>query len=120
MRTMKSIVWAVLVSAGLVSAAEVRRPEILGLAHISLFAHDYEASRAFYQEFLGFDEPYSLKKPDGSPSMTFFKINDRQYIELSPETAVGSDRLNHYAIQTNDAEAMRAYLAAHGVKVPDR
>ena len=116
---MKRILWAVLVSAGLACAADLGRPEILGVAHISLFAHDYEASRAFYHEFLGFDEPYSLKKPDGSPSMTFFKVNDRQYIELSPEKEVGSDRLNHYAIQTNDAEAMRAYLASRGVKVPD-
>ena len=116
---MKKVVWAVLVSAGLAGAADVQRPEILGVAHISLFAHDYEMSRAFYHEFLGFDEPYSLKKPDGSPSMTFFKVNDRQYIELSPEKEAGSDRLNHYAIQTNDAEAMRAYLAERGVKVPD-
>ncbi len=117
---MRSILLAVFVSAGLAGGAEVQRPEILGLAHISLFAHDYEASRSFYHEFLGFDEPYSLKKPDGSPSMTFFKVNDRQYIELSPEKEAGSDRLNHYAIQTNHAEAMRAYLAAHGVKVPDQ
>jgi catechol 2,3-dioxygenase-like lactoylglutathione lyase family enzyme len=103
----------------LASAAAVQRPAILGVAHISLFAHDYEASRAFYHEFLGFDEPYSLQKPDGSPSMTFFKVNDRQSIELSPEKEAGSDRLNHYALQTNDAEAMRAYLAAQGVNVPE-
>ena len=97
----------------------MERPKILGVAHISLFAHDYEASRAFYHDFLGFDEPFSLKKPDGSPSMTFFKVNDRQYIELSPEKEPNTDRLNHYAIETTDAEAMRRYLASHGVKVPD-
>ena len=51
--------------------------------------------------------------------MTFFKVNDRQYIELSPEKEPNTDRLNHYAIETNDAEAMRLYLASHGVKVPD-
>ena len=95
------------------------RPKILGVAHLSLFAHDYEASRAFYHDFLGFDEPFSLKKPDGSPSMTFFKVNDRQYIELSPEKEPNTDRLNHYAIETPDVEAMRRYLASHGVKVPD-
>lgn len=117
---MRNIVLATLLSAGLLGGAEVQRPKILGVAHISLFAHDYEASRTFYRQFLGFEEPYSLKKPDGSPSMTFFKVNDLQYIELSPEKEAGSDRLNHYAIQTNDAEAMRAYLASHGVKVPDR
>ncbi len=95
------------------------RPKILGIAHISLYTHDYQASRAFYRDFLGFEEPYSLTKPDGSPSMTFFKINDRQYIELSPEAQPNTDRLNHYALETDDAEAMRQYLGAHGVKVPD-
>jgi len=116
---MRGIVLALLVTAGLAGAAGVERPKILGVAHISLFAHDYEASRAFYHDFLGFDEPFSLKKPDGSPSMTFFKVNDRQYIELSPEKEPNTDRLNHYAIETDDAEAMRRYLASQGVKVPD-
>ncbi len=101
-----------------IQAASPQRPRILGVAHISLYAHDYEKSRAFYRDFLGFEEPYSLKNADGTPSMTFFKINDRQFIELSPEKAPGTDRLNHYAIQTDDAEAMRVYLQSHGVAVP--
>lgn len=102
------------------AAAQATRPNITGVAHISLWAHDYEASRAFYREFLGFDEPFSLKNPDGSPAMTFFKVNDRQYIELSPEKQPKTDRLNHYAIETTDAEAMRRYLLSRGVKVPER
>jgi Tol biopolymer transport system component/catechol 2,3-dioxygenase-like lactoylglutathione lyase family enzyme len=100
-------------------APVLERPRVLGLAHVALYAHDFEKSRAFYHEFLGFEEPYSLKSPDGSLSMTFFKINEQQYIELSPEKEAGSDRLNHIAFQTNNAEAMRVYLAARGVKVPD-
>jgi catechol 2,3-dioxygenase-like lactoylglutathione lyase family enzyme len=116
---MKRICLAVLLSSLSLFAEDHPRPQILGIAHISLYAHDYEKSCAFYREFLGFEEPYSLKKPDGSPSMTFFKINDRQFIELSPERGPNADRLNHYAIETNDAEAMRRYLAASGVKVPD-
>lgn len=95
-----------------------KRPRITGVAHIAIFAHDYEKSRAFYGQFLGFEEPYSLKNPDGSPSMTFFKINDRQYIELFPERQAGTDRLSHISLQTNDIEALRKYLASQGVKVP--
>src|SRR3954452_8427067 len=87
-----------LAGSGLLSAEEPARPPILGVAHISLFAHDYEKSRAFYRDFLGYDEPFSLKNTDGSPSMTFFKVNDRQYIELSPEKEPDTDRLNHIAI----------------------
>jgi catechol 2,3-dioxygenase-like lactoylglutathione lyase family enzyme len=52
--------------------------------------------------------------------MTFFKINDRQVIELSPEPQPGTDRLSHIAIQTDDAERMRAYLGSKGVKVPSQ
>jgi catechol 2,3-dioxygenase-like lactoylglutathione lyase family enzyme len=92
----------------------------LGVAHIAVFAADYEKSRAFYRDFLGFEEPYSLPKPDGTPSMTFFKINERQYIELFPQTAAGTDRLNHISIETDNAEAMRRYLAARGIAVPER
>lgn len=78
-----------------------------------------EKTRAYYERFLGFEEPYKLDNPDGSLSMTFIKINDRQYIELFPEKAAGTDRLLHISIETDDAEAMRVYLKSKGVKVPD-
>jgi catechol 2,3-dioxygenase-like lactoylglutathione lyase family enzyme len=94
------------------------RPHITGVGHIAIYAHDYEKSRAFYGQFLGFQEPYSLKNPDGSASMTFFKINDRQVIELFPEREAGTDRLNHISLETDNIEALRVYLAAKGVKVP--
>ena len=109
-----------LAASALMLAEEPARPRILGVAHISLFAHDYEKSRAFYRDFLGYEEPFSLKNPDGSPKMTFFKVNDRQYIELSPEKEPNTDRLNHISIQTDNAEAMRLYLAAKGIKVPEK
>src|SRR5258708_2021238 len=104
--------------AAVCGAQDTPRPKILGVAHIAIFAADYEKSRAFYHDFLGLEEPYSLSKPDGMPSMTFFKINERQYIELFPETTPNSDRLNHVSIQTDNAEAMRKYLASRGIKVP--
>ncbi len=101
-------------------AQQTPRPRILGVAHIAVYAADYEKSRAFYRDFLGFEEPYSLSNANGTPSLTFFKINERQYIELFPEAAPGTDRLNHISIETDDAEAMRAYLKARGVAVPER
>ena len=107
-----------LFSAGSLYAQTPPRPHILGISHMAVFAHDYEKSRAFYGQFLGFQEPYSLKNPDGSPSMTFFKINDRQYIELFPERQADTDRLSHISLETDDAEALRVYLASKGVKVP--
>ena len=103
-----------------VAAQTPARPRITGVAHIAIYAADYEKSRAFYRDFLGFEEPYSLTNNDGSPSLTFFKVNERQYIELFPEREPGSDRLNHISIETDNAEAMRRYLASRGIKVRRR
>lgn len=87
---------------------------------MALFVHDMEKARAYYKDFLGFQEPFSLNNADGTLSMAFIKINDRQYIELFPETAAGTDRLNHISLETDDIEGMRLYLASKGVKVPNQ
>ncbi len=112
--------FALVLACGILAAGDVPRPRILGVAHIALFVSDIEKSRAFYKDFLGFEEPFHLDKPDGSLSLTFLKINDRQYIELFPGLQPGADRLNHISFYTDNAEAMRRYLASRGVKVPDR
>jgi lactoylglutathione lyase len=97
-----------------------KRPRITGIAHIALYVHDMGKARWFYKDFLGFGEPYSLNKPDGGLSLTFIKINDRQYIELFPEVEPGSDRLNHISVETDNVEGMRVYLASKGVKTPEK
>jgi len=100
--------------------AQPVRPHLTGISHIALFVHDLEKSRAFYKGLLGFDEPFSLTNKDGTLHLTWIKLNDRQTIELFPEKQAGSDRLNHISFETDDAEGMRRYLAAQGVKVPDK
>ena len=107
-------------SLSLLAADEPKRPHIIGLSHIALYVHDLDKSRAFYKDFLGFDEPYSLTNKDGTLHLTWIKINDRQSIELFPEPATNTDRLYHVAVETDDAIGMRDYLAAHGVPVPDK
>src|SRR5437763_9541027 len=99
---------------------QIQRPHITGLSHIALFVHDIDQSRAFYKDFLGFAEPYSLPNPDGTLHLTWIKINDEQSIELFPEKEEGTDRLYHIALETDDATAMRDYLAANSVNVPDK
>jgi catechol 2,3-dioxygenase-like lactoylglutathione lyase family enzyme len=121
LRNASKWVGVLLVAAGLLNAQTTpRRPRIVGISHIALFAHDYERSRAFYGEFLGFEEPYSLKNPDGSSIMSFFKVNDHQFIELYPEQEANSDRLSHISLETDDIGALRVYLKSKGVSVPEQ
>lgn len=120
-KLLSSALIAAAIAAAQLSAAPQdapKRPKILGIAHIALSVHDVEAARAFYKDLLGYGEPYKLDNKDGSLSLTFIKVNERQYIELFPEKAEKTDRLVHISIEVDNAEAMRAYLAANGVKVP--
>jgi catechol 2,3-dioxygenase-like lactoylglutathione lyase family enzyme len=99
---------------------EVKRPRILGISHMALFASDLQKSRWFYEDLLGYAEPYNLKRDDGSVRIAFIKINEDQYIELFTDTPKQEGQLNHIAFYTDSAEGLRAYLASRGVKVPER
>jgi catechol 2,3-dioxygenase-like lactoylglutathione lyase family enzyme len=98
----------------------VTRPKILGVAHMAVFVSDLSKARAFYGDLLGFEEPFTLPKPDGSVEIAFVKINDRQWIELFNRPTAGEGQLNHIAIYTDDADRMRDYLASQNVAVPER
>lgn len=116
---MKTILAAALCLA-CVQAQEPRRPKIVGVAHMAIYAKDVDAARQFYNGFLGFEEISPLKQPDGSLFLTFIKINDHQYIELFPEAQAGSQRMSHISVETDDVEGMRVYLASKGVAVPPK
>lgn len=98
-----------------------QRPAIVGVAHIGLETNDLAAARQFYGHGLGYQEPFSLDKPAGGLMLTYFKVNDHQYIELFPDLKnEAQDRLSHIAFETTDARQLRDYLASHGVKVPEQ
>jgi len=95
------------------------RPAIIGVSHIGLRTDNLDASRKFYTGVLGFSEAFSLDDPPGKLLLTYFKVNDHQFIEVFPELKdVNEDRLSHIAFETTDAEQLRAYMASRGVDVP--
>ena len=95
------------------------RPAIVGVAHIGLKTDDLAAARIFYGQMLGFQEPFTVDKPTGGMMLTYFKINDHQYIEVFPEFKdPKEDRLSHIAFETSERQQLRDYLATRGVKVP--
>ena len=65
-------------------AQVVTRPPIVGVAHIGLRTDNLAAARKFYTGFLGFQEPFTVDDPPGKLLLTYFKVNDHQYIEVFP------------------------------------
>lgn len=100
------------------TGAVVRRPKILGIAHMAFYVTSLPKTLAYYKGFLGFAEPYDLKADDGTFRVAFIKINDYQYLELFSESPGGDGMLNHIAFYTDDAEQLRRYLISRGIRAP--
>src|SRR3569832_1847351 len=105
---------AVLLCFAIQPGSQPPRPRLTGVAHMAISVSDIGKSRAFYHDWLGFAEPYDLKNTDGSLNMTFFKVNEDQYIEIFPVLQSFRDRLNHSAGAAGGAAGRRAGRGARG------
>src|SRR5579862_456194 len=106
------------------------RPRLLGISHIAVRVKNLDASRKFYTGLLGYQEAFTIRK-DGTAvtggglsqsqaASIFFKVNNRQYIVLVPETSPDQARYVDAGIETDNAEAMRLFLKSLGYAVPDK
>jgi catechol 2,3-dioxygenase-like lactoylglutathione lyase family enzyme len=89
------------------------------LYHVGYWVRDIEKSRAFYETYLGFAEPYTLDLPAGGLQMAVVKVNDGQSIYLFPNPSKiqpNGDNLDHLGLVTDNAAALHDQLAAKGVK----
>ena len=102
--------------AGSSGAKTATRPPLASVSHIAVYAQDPARSERFYVHDLG-----AVKMPDPEqPSGARYYFAPTQYVEVLPlpPGQRSINRLAHIAFTTADAAAMRAYLAAQGVKVP--
>jgi lactoylglutathione lyase len=97
----------------------IQRPKVLGVAHMAIYVKDLTKTRQFYEEFLGFGEPFTLPPKKGQPGVriAFIKVNDHQYFEIFNEPDRGEGQLNHVSIYTDSADRMYSYLKANGIAV---
>jgi catechol 2,3-dioxygenase-like lactoylglutathione lyase family enzyme len=115
---MSSKLLACVALAWSLSAQTIDRPKVLGVAHMAVYVRDLAKTRQFYEDFLGFGEPFTLpNQNDAGVRIAFVKINDYQYLELFTEKDRGEGRLNHISFYTDDADRMYAYLKAKGIPV---
>lgn len=93
----------------------VARPKITGISHLAVYTSDAAATDHFYREIVG-----AAKMPDPeNPQGVRYMVNDVQFIEVLPLPAgSGINRLDHIALNTDDAEGMRKYLSVKAYKVP--
>jgi catechol 2,3-dioxygenase-like lactoylglutathione lyase family enzyme len=102
--------------SALVAQKTAARPKITGISHIAVYATDGLKTADFYERIVGCEKSPDFEDHPG----VRYTFTDYQYVEVMPlPPDAGTDRLDHIAFRTSDAEAMRRYLQAHGVPVPD-
>ncbi|HXS95429.1 MAG TPA: VOC family protein [Candidatus Limnocylindrales bacterium] len=94
------------------------RPKVLGVAHMAVYVKDLAQTRQFYEQFLGFGEPFTLPNKEGNGvRIVFIKVNDNQYFEIFNEPDRGEGQLNHISLYTDSADRMYTYLKGKGIEV---
>lgn len=102
------------------AAAQPKRPKITGIASFAAKVDDLAEARKFYTGVVGLAEAFTTKDPLVEGELVAFKVNDTQFVEISPTLKGDEDRLIRIGFETTDARALRDYLAAKGVSVPAR
>jgi catechol 2,3-dioxygenase-like lactoylglutathione lyase family enzyme len=90
---------------------------------VATWSKNLDNSIRFYRDYLGYADPVFMRRTDGAITVAWFKINDLQGLAVLPlatRTAPTSARLpiDHVAFVSDDAKAMRNYMAAAGIKSP--
>src|ERR1051325_3007433 len=97
-----------LILSWVIASHAADRPPLVGIAHIAFQVSDLTKAQAFYGGLLGYEDAFRLYKDDGTTRLVYFKVNDRQYIEISPGLPPEQDdRLSHIALETTNLEALR-------------
>src|SRR5262247_132651 len=92
-----------LILFALVPAIATERPPIVGIANFVVKTDNLDEIRKFYSGVLGYDEVFKHKRPGSSGELVVFKVNDHQYIEVSPTLAnEADDKLIQIGFETKD------------------
>jgi lactoylglutathione lyase len=100
-------------------ASRAEELPLLGLAHVELRVSDLDQSRKFYHDVLGYEELFESSVAERTcAAVAFFKVNDRQFIELvAGLKADVAPPMTHIAIAADSVERLRAMLIERGLAV---
>ncbi len=99
------------------TAQDVKRPAIWGIAKMTYLVSDFQVARDYYGKFLGFEEAFLY--PSDLGKVISFKVNDRQFLEfIEDKDAKSKARLVSVSFETEDVGQMRQYLQEKKVEVP--
>jgi catechol 2,3-dioxygenase-like lactoylglutathione lyase family enzyme len=95
----------------------VEQLPLQGVAHVGIQVSDLQKSRSFYHDVLGFEEVFDLRTPGSQEvAVAFFKINDRQFIEIFPGLRPDQPApIRYVGLYTDDIARLHKLLKDRGL-----
>ena len=92
-----------------------QRPKITGIDHVDFYTTDAAANERLYEVILGLSTADPVE-----PAQTQRFIIGKQWVGYSPAPDPKTiNRMDHVAFRTDDCEALRVYLGANGITIPN-
>jgi len=92
-----------------------KRPKITAIDHVDFYTTSPEANQKLYATVLGL----TMSQPVEPGQMQRYLVGSQWVGYSAAPDANPTNRLNHVAFRTEDAEGLSKYLASKGVKTPD-
>jgi catechol 2,3-dioxygenase-like lactoylglutathione lyase family enzyme len=92
-----------------------KRPKITAIDHVDFYTTSPEANQKLYATVLGL----AMAQPAEPGQMQRYVVGSQWVGYSAAPDANPTNRLNHVAFRTEDAEGLRKYLAAKGVATPE-
>jgi catechol 2,3-dioxygenase-like lactoylglutathione lyase family enzyme len=91
------------------------RPKITGIDHVAFYTTAQKANHEFYMHLLGLLESSPIEPGE----IERFMVGTQWVGYSAAPDPKATDRMDHVAFATDDCAALRVYLAAQGIRVPD-
>ena len=89
------------------------------IAHVCIFAHDIEVTRAFYQDVLGLDTQFNFLR-DNKQFGFYLNAGGRSHVEVfqKSDSAYGDQNsITHFCLEVENLDAAIAHIKSKGVDV---
>jgi Lactoylglutathione lyase and related lyases len=90
---------------------------VVGIANVTFKVSDLAKARAYYAGVLGLAQAFEIKDAGGKVTSVFFKVNDDQFIEVTPNLKPGElIRQGRVVFESSNLEKLHALYTTRGLK----
>ena len=112
----RSFIFAIAAVLAVAPRAFTQDIPVVGIANVTFKVSEHSKAKAYYQGVLGMLEAFELKDAAGKTSSVYFKVNDDQFIEVTPTLKPGElVRQARVVFESSDLEKLHSLYVARGL-----